>query len=83
MKFFLFKIEKSEPVEVVKTEGGDQPQKLADDILMAVLSDADEHIKFSFQFSHWLRVTCPPFFHLMMSERAKKMISDPNFQQRF
>ncbi|XP_055316272.1 dehydrogenase/reductase SDR family protein 7-like [Sitodiplosis mosellana] len=83
------KEEKSENTEVpVVADGvaktvGDQPQKFSDDILLAVLGGADEHIKSSFLFSHWLRVTYPPFFHLMMAERAKKMEPTNVVQQRF
>lgn len=51
----------------------DPPQKLADAILMAVLRDDREQMGFSFRFAHWLRVSCPPFYHLMMEERARKM----------
>lgn len=51
------------------------PQQLADEILMAVLRDDKEHMGFSFQFAYWLRVTFPPFYHLMMAERARKIFA--------
>lgn len=60
-----------EDMEVLKKEK-EMPQKLADEILMSVLRDDNEQMAFSFKFAYWLRVTCPPFFHLMMAERAKK-----------
>lgn len=56
---------------------GDAPQKLADDILMAILRDDKEHMELGFKFSHWLSVTWPWIFHLMMAERAKKMTQNP------
>lgn len=64
---------------------GDAPQKLADDILMAILRDDKEQMELGFKFSHWLRVTSPWFFHLMMAERAKKMTNSipHENQQRF
>lgn len=51
------------------------PEILADEILMSVLRGHNEHMGFSFKFAHWLRVTCPPLFHFMMIERAKKMFN--------
>lgn len=49
------------------------PQQLADDILLSVLRNDKEHMGLSFHFAYWLRVTCPPLYHIMMAERARKM----------
>lgn len=65
-------------VDIAKAKKQQMPQKLADEILMAVLRDDKEHMSFSFKFAYWLRVSCPWFFHLMMSERAKKMLEFEN-----
>lgn len=54
---------------------GDPPQKIADAVLMSVLRDDKEHLPASFKFAYWLRVTCPAFFHFMMSRRAEQTIS--------
>lgn len=60
------------------------PQKLADNILMSVLRDDSEQMAFSFRFAYWLRVTCPPFYHLMMAERARKMFEASRiYQERY
>lgn len=51
---------------------GEPPQKIADDLLAAVLRDDKEDTPLSFKFSHWLRVTFPAFFHFMMAKRAQQ-----------
>lgn len=78
MTFFDFTAvpERIEDIAISKKEG--MPQKLADQILMAVLRDDNEHMSWSFKFAYWLRVTFPPFFHLVMAERAKKMFEFEN-----
>lgn len=58
--------------DIAKAKKNQMPQKLADEILMSVLRDDNEQMSWSFKFAYWLRVTCPPFFHLVMAERAKK-----------
>lgn len=57
------------------------PQKLADNILMSVLRVDNEYLGLSFRFAHWMRVTCPPFYHLMMAERARKMFEAARISQ--
>lgn len=54
---------------------GEPPQKIADDLLAALLRDAKEDTPLSFKFSHWLRVTFPAFFHFMMAKRAEQTIT--------
>lgn len=53
---------------------GDPPQKIADQLLLAVLRDRKEEISTAFQFAHWLRVTCPSFYYFMMARRAEQAI---------
>lgn len=71
-------------LEIGKTSSGESPLELADEILMSVLRDDNEQMRFSFKIANWLRNTCPPFFHFMMAARAKRMFdaiaADP---QRF
>lgn len=57
---------------------GDPPQKIADELYMAVLRDDKEDTPISFKFAYWLRVTCPAFFHFMMARRAEQAVNVPN-----
>lgn len=53
---------------------GDPPQQIAEELFMSVLRDDKEDTPVAFKFAYWLRVTCPSFFHLMMSRRAEQAI---------
>lgn len=64
---------------------GDPPQKIADQLLLAVLRDRKEEISSSFQFAYWLRVTFPSFYYFMMARRAEQAIlaSMPKEPERY
>lgn len=69
----------SERIEnFAKAKKGGMPQKLADQILLAVLRDDNEHMSLSFRFAYLLRVAWPSLYHLMMAERARKMFEVEN-----
>lgn len=53
---------------------GDPPQNIAEELFMSVLRDDKEDTPIAFKFAYWLRVTCPAFFHWMMSRRAEQAV---------
>ncbi|XP_031631317.1 dehydrogenase/reductase SDR family protein 7-like [Contarinia nasturtii] len=81
-------VEKKSAKKVAEKKDGekaapvDPTQQLADDILLEVLKDSDEHMYFSFRFSHWLSVLVPGFYYFMLAARTKKLYkSEPNLRR--
>lgn len=87
-----FGLSKIEPIRITFTAQekgvttlGEPPQKIADQLLLAVLRDYKEDCTVSFQIAYWLRATCPSLYHFMMARRAEQTVtaSIPKAPERY
>lgn len=55
----------------------------SEEIFDAILRDDKENTPLAFTWARWVRVTCPPFYHLLMARRAQKTAPQLEINQRY
>lgn len=58
-------------------------KSLPEQIFEAVLRDDKEQTPMAFAWARWVRVTCPPLYHVIMAQRAQKTVPQPEINQRY